>query len=109
MSLGGRTRTFLEERVRITLSPERGGAHPIVIHTVECWWDVAAQRFTMVRGIYDGYYPMQVESVVQPLEVHVDPDGLRVVVVSAEDARSLSRSLEEASTFCQKSYESMQV
>jgi hypothetical protein len=63
----------------------------------------------MVRGIYDGYYPMQVEAAVQPLGLHVDPDGLRVVVANSEDATSLSRSLEEASTFCQKSYESMRV
>ena len=95
--------------MKITLSATRGAQKPLVIHTVECWWDVAARRFTMVRGIYDGYYPMQVDCEVEPLELHADQDGLRVVVTSLEDAQRLCKSLEQASAYCYKSYEHMQV
>ena len=95
--------------MKIIVSAKRGTAKALVIHTVECWWDMPACRFTMVRGIYDGYYPMQVDSAVQPLELHSHEDGLRVVVATPEDAQGLSQALLDASEFCQKSYEKMQV
>jgi hypothetical protein len=80
-----------------------------VLYTVDCWWDVTAGRLTMARGIFDGYYPVHVDSDVVPLELHPDENGLRVVLANPQDAQSLASALDATSALCQESYGRMHI
>ena len=95
--------------MKITIAPQQVTTTPLVVHTGECWWDVTTSRFTMVRGIFDGCYPMPIDCEVKPLELHAADGGLRVLVGTAAEAERLARALKEGYEFCQKSYETMYV
>jgi hypothetical protein len=91
--------------MKLIIRAEHGSSdRPNVLSTVPLKWDVSKKRFVMLRAVSDGFYDLEVETSVIPLELDIREDALHILVQTGDDLTALEDALKQASAICQKSY-----